>query len=1505
MVEPNDRQFIYNLRKEECILLLQELGKDFSGSVPTLRMRLSTLAKKATEEEIEIFLSHRLKYEERKDVEVFRKYAEQLPFQECHEVLADLKGESDEPEEAQRKALIEALNETVGEDREGWLEMAEVFCKKPISENTRKGDAIPADPSPNMDEREACDSDETQSSVNLENINECHRSCRAWHSTENTLPKMAQLMDQARRWNLKFQGGNPEAALQFIEDLEEKSIAYDIPLDALPKAMPEFLKGSASNWYRSNKEDWNCWEDFKDSFLLFFVPSRLRLELEDEIRSYKQKPNQSINDFIIEIQTMMRRVSGFTKTNQLNRIYANLLCDYQLYFKRSEFSTLQELKTLGEDYEYKIKNKNDSVARKTHHPHQKNSGNAHRSATLAVETPPSVYTVPQQQNPFRQSPITHDSNPRTHTDFVCYNCNKPGHTSRFCRQPRIPTCRNCRKRGIRTEDCKCRENNVSSSFCEKCRRQGYRADTCPCSQPSTSGGSNHHSVSTIISKNISALDNRPRRDVEILGKTFNALLDSGATTSYINQSVVSWLEENKEPGVPVNICTYMANQSIDCANKAYDLEVRMESKIFRSQFLVMKEMSDEVTIGSDCLKLLNFELVEIDRDPRINKISYLVHENHLSPSEENTLKELLDTELKKCEEIKGGTTLTEHRICMKSDEPIRQRYFPKNPKMREIISKQVDELLADGHIEPSASPYCSPIVLVKKKDNTWRMCVDFRKINEHSERDAYPMPHIPSILNRLRNARYISSIDLKNGYWQIPIRPEDRQFTAFVVPGKGLFQWRVMPFGLHSAPATFQRLLDTLVCQKFEGFAVAYLDDIIIYSETFSDHLIHLRKVLHELQEANLRINAEKSVFCKSEIKYLGHIVGNGGIQTDPDKIKAINELQPPKDITGVRRILGMVGWYSKFIPNYTKVVAPLIELLSKKNKFDWGERQDAAFIEIKRKMTEAPIIACPDYSRPFFLQTDASNIGLGAVLFQRDGDKENVIAYRSRSLKPAEKNYTTTEKECLAVVWGIEKNKEFLEGIPFTVITDHLSLKWIFKLPNPSGRLGRWVVELRNHDFTIEYRKGKLNVVPDTLSREPLPICSTLTTLKDPWLEKLFEGVSKSPEKFPEFQIIEGRLFRNCGRGDVTEDCWKLCVSKSDRDRVLRENHDNVTAGHFGIRKTFDRICQKYYWPGLFKDMKKFVNRCHICLCFKASQQKSAGLMNTTQTSYPWEVITVDFIGPLPKSSKQNKHLLVIQDKFTKWVECVPLREATAVGLKKAIRERIFCRFGWPKKLISDNGSQFTSKDFVKFLKDNFVLHVLTPPYSPQCNSTERANRTIKTLMKIYLKDNQKKWDEQLPEIQFAINTSNQESTGFSSAVMNFGRDLRPPNSFYEDQTGDIPKPPVNPAENNAKISEILRIARRNLAKAQARQAKHYNKKRRVWSPKINSLVYKREFPLSKGADGFAAKLAPNYSGPYRLLSFISPSIVELQNVENEKVYRVHLKDIKQINENESSVEM
>ena len=408
--------------------------------------------------------------------------------------------------------------------------------------------------------------------------------------------------------------------------------------------------------------------------------------------------------------------------------------------------------------------------------------------------------------------------------------------------------------------------------------------------------------------------------------------------------------------------------------------------------------------------------------------------------------------------------------------------------MREVVDEQIDEMLEKGVIEPSDSPWSSPIVIVPKKNGKFRFCIDYRKVNEVTEKDAYPLPQINAILDRLREARYISSIDLQNGYWLVPLTKDSKPITAFTVPGRGLFQFRVMPFGLHSAPATFQRLLDRIIGPDMEPRAFAYLDDIIILGKTFEEHLDNLREVFRRLRHAKLILNAEKCEFGQKSLKYLGHIVTENGVQTDPEKVASIVQFPQPGNLRQLRQFLGMASWYRRFVQDFSRVVAPLTKLLRKNYRWKWDTEQEGAFQELKRCLTESPILVCPDFERPFNLQTDASDYGLGVALTQEVDGQDRAIAYASRTLTPAEKNYSVTEKECLAIVWGIEKMRPYLEGYHFTVTTDHQSLTWLHSIKSPIGRLARWSVFLQQYDFDIVYRKGALNRVADALSRQPLP---------------------------------------------------------------------------------------------------------------------------------------------------------------------------------------------------------------------------------------------------------------------------------------------------------------------------------------------------------------------------------------------------------------------------------
>jgi hypothetical protein len=471
--------------------------------------------------------------------------------------------------------------------------------------------------------------------------------------------------------------------------------------------------------------------------------------------------------------------------------------------------------------------------------------------------------------------------------------------------------------------------------------------------------------------------------------------------------------------------------------------------------------------------------------------------------------------------------------------------------------------------------------MVPKKDGTYRFVINFRGVNARSKRVCYPLPNISHILDSLGNARYLSSLDIKSAYWEVPLEEASRPLTAFSVAGRGQFQFRRMPFGLHSAAGTFQALVDRLFTPDLEPYVFAYLDDLIVSTPDFETHLNTLGIVFDQLKKAGLTLKESKCEFCKPELRYLGYVVNRQGLNVDPAKVSAVFDMPQPKGVRDVRRLIGMMSWYCWFVPNFSTMVAPLTNLTRKKTRFTWTPECERAFSEVKNALVNAPILSCPNFSYPFTLQCDASDVGIGAVLTQNVEGKEQVICYLSRALLPAEQRYSTTEKECLSVIYAIERLRCYLEGTRFTVVTDHYSLFWLNNLKDPLGRIGRWVMRLQAFDFDIVHRKGKDNVVPDCLSRAVVPVQAQLDQLGvnsgsgDKWIDNLIQKISTNPLKYPNFRVREGHVFKKVKSRDGEADSdWKWVVPKNSRAQLLKRYHDEAsTGGHLGVYKTYHKI--------------------------------------------------------------------------------------------------------------------------------------------------------------------------------------------------------------------------------------------------------------------------------------------------------------------------------------------
>uniref|UniRef100_A0A8P4GKR5 Gypsy retrotransposon integrase-like protein 1 n=1 Tax=Dicentrarchus labrax TaxID=13489 RepID=A0A8P4GKR5_DICLA len=449
----------------------------------------------------------------------------------------------------------------------------------------------------------------------------------------------------------------------------------------------------------------------------------------------------------------------------------------------------------------------------------------------------------------------------------------------------------------------------------------------------------------------------------------------------------------------------------------------------------------------------------------------------------------------------GYTDQVKHEIPVVDESPVSQPYRRIPPNQYQEVREHISELLRKGVIQESSSSYASPIVLVRKSDGTLRLCVDYRRLNAKTRRDAFPLPRIDESLDALSGAKFFSTIDLASGYHQVAVHEKDRNKTAFTTPF-GLYEYLRMPFGLCNAPATFQRLMQATMSDLVFQIVLVYLDDLLVFSPTFQDHLVRLETVLKRLRDTGLKVKVEKCHFLQSEVRFLGHQVSSQGIGTDPDKICAVKLWPIPSTVKELRSFLGFCSYYRRFIEGFSQIAGPLHDVVNtcmkecnqakvnQKFRSAWTPQSQLAFELLKEKLTSAPTLGYADFTRPFLLETDASSLGLGAVLYQEQGGRKKVIAYASRRLRGAEKNdqnYSSMKLELLALKWAVtEKFRSYLLGSKFTVITDNNPLCHL-STANLGAVQQRWVAQLAVFDFDVKYRPGRCNTAADALSRQPV----------------------------------------------------------------------------------------------------------------------------------------------------------------------------------------------------------------------------------------------------------------------------------------------------------------------------------------------------------------------------------------------------------------------------------
>lgn len=919
-------------------------------------------------------------------------------------------------------------------------------------------------------------------------------------------------------------------------------------------------------------------------------------------------------------------------------------------------------------------------------------------------------------------------------------------------------------------------------------------------------------------------------------------------------------------------------------------------------------MFEEHTVFADAV-------VESKKD---NNFSSILANLNLPNKEAQIVKNIFDKF--SCLFIDKPGTFGNYRFTIDTgnSKPIKCHPRPMTLAKRELLKELVQKLIDQDLIEPGSGPWASNPVIVQKKNGKYRLCIDYRPLNKVSVVDSYPMPRIDDILACLARAKYISIFDLSAGFHHLKIVHSDRPKTAFNTPW-GLWQFRRLPFGVVNGPAQFMRAVDEILGEYKWNFVLAFIDDLIVYSETLEDHIKHLNLLLARLKEQHVNLNPEKVQFFKNKVKYLGFVIEDGKVSPDPDKLKALEGYLQPWNVKDIQRFLGFAGYYRQFIQDFSKIAKPLTSLLKKGTNFDWTDNCQESFDTLRVELLNVQALKLPDLNKEFIIQTDAADGGIGYVLLQEENGVRFPVYFGSRTLNQAERNYSVTEKECLSIVEAVKKFKQYIEFSHFTIETDHQALSWLMKLKEPAGRLARWALQLQGLKFDVKYKAGKLNRTADALSRA----ASIFLLEEDNTInrEELIREQTADLELNGIIAFIkEGKLLGNSAEENdsiikkakdafvLSDNCllklvgprekpwedeishWNIWVPKSLKEKVTRYFHTGLIGGHLGIRKTYKKIEDRFWWKSMRKDVINFVNNCETCQQIKGSRQKPQGIGKAPPILGSWDVITVDLIGPYTRGSNLNLYALVIIDSFSKWVEIFPIRKATTEVIIKRLME-VFCRWGFSKCIISDNGSQFTSKKYTNWCKSLGIKYLFIAPYHPQANPTERYNQTVKTMVVSTIKEC-KDWDKYLPEILFALRTSINESSQFTPCYLNTGREFRTP----IDNTLQI----SNSTEENSnvfgrRLALIQTLAKANMIKGQEKYMKKYNKGRKNLKFKEGDFVWLKTHTLSDASKKITASLLPKFEGPFQILKDKGSNVYDICNIESKQFCgTAHVSDLK-----------
>ncbi|KAL0556433.1 hypothetical protein IC582_004947 [Cucumis melo] len=1077
--------------------------------------------------------------------------------------------------------------------------------------------------------------------------------------------------------------------------------------------------------------------------------------------------------------------------------------------------------------------------------------------------------------------------------------------------------------------------------CFKCRQEGHTADRCPLrltgiAQNQGAGAPHQGRVFATNRTEAEKAGTVVTGTLPVLGHYALVLFDSGSSHSFISSAFVSHARLEVEPLHHVLSVSTPSGECMLSREKVKACQIEIAGHVIEVTLIVLDMLDFDVILGMDWLAA-NHASIDCSRKevtfnppsmasfkfkgggskslPQV--ISAIRASKLLSQGTWGILASVVDTREVDVslssepvvrdypdvfpEELPGLPPHREVEFAIELEPgtvPISRAPYRMAPAELKELKVQLQELLDKGFIRPSVSPWGAPVLFVKKKDGSMRLCIDYRELNKVTVKNRYPLPRIDDLFDQLQGATVFSKIDLLSGYHQLRIKEEDVPKTAFR-SGYGHYEFIVMSFGLTNAPAVFMDLMNRVFREFLDTFVIVFIDDILIYSKTGAEHEEHLRMVLQTLRDNKLYAKFSKCEFWLKQVSFLGHVVSKAGVSVDPAKIEAVTGWTRPSTVSEVRSFLGLAGYYRRFVEDFSRIATPLTQLTRKGAPFVWSKACEDSFQNLKQKLVTAPVLTVPDGSGSFVIYSDASKKGLGYVLMQQG----KVVAYASRQLKSHEQNYPTHDLELAAVVFALKIWRHYLYGEKIQIFTDHKSLKYFFTQKELNMRQRRWLELVKDYDCEILYHPGKANVVADALSRKVSHSAALITrqaplhrdleraeiavsvgavtmqlaqlTVQLTLRQRIIDAQSNDP------YLVEKRGLAEAGQTaefSLSSDGGllferRLCVPSDSavKTELLSEAHSSPFSMHPGSTKMYQDLKRVYWWRNMKREVAEFVSKCLVCQQVKAPRQKPAGLLQPLSIpEWKWENVSMDFITGLPRTLRGFTVIWVVVDRLTKSAHFVPGKSTyTASKWAQLYMSEIVRLHGVPVSIVSDRDARFTSK-FWKGLQTAMGTRLdFSTAFHPQTDGqTERLNQVLEDMLRACALEFPGSWDSHLHLMEFAYNNSYQATIGMAPFEALYGKCCRSPVCW-----GEVGEQRLMGPELVQSTNEAIQKIRSRMHTAQSRQKSYADVRRKDLEFEIGDKVFLKVAPM-KGVLRFErkGKLSPRFVGPFEILERIGP---------------------------------